>query len=71
MANNQFSGINNADPCIFSFNSMEETTQSLQTTGHDFNKAVVAKKLRKSGFPEWNDHLAIKIFEESKPRLMK
>lgn len=30
---------------------------------HDFNKAVIAKKLRKSGFPEWNDHLAIKIFE--------
>jgi hypothetical protein len=50
---------------------MEETTQSLQTTGHDFNKAVVAKKFRKSRFPEWNDHLAIKIFEESKPELMK
>ena len=71
MANYQFSGINDTDSCIFSFHLMEETTQSLQTTGHDFNKAVVAKKFRKSRFPEWNDHLAIKIFEESKPELMK
>lgn len=52
MANNQFSGINNADPRIFFFNLMEKATQILQTTEHDFNKAVVAKKLRKSGFPE-------------------
>ena len=51
--------------------SMEETTQSLQTTGHDFNKSVVAKQFRKSRFPEWNDDLAIKIFEESKTGLMK
>ena len=52
MAKNQFSGINNADPRIFFFNLMEKATQILQTTEHDFNKAVVAKKLRKSGFPD-------------------
>ncbi|KUG38583.1 hypothetical protein AAU60_04555 [Acinetobacter johnsonii] len=71
MANYQFSGVNDTDSRIFSFHLVEETTQSLQTTGHDFNKSVVAKQFSKSRFPEWNDHLAIKIFEESKTGLMK
>ncbi len=50
MANDQFSGINDTDSGIFSFNLMEETTQSLQTTGHDFNKSVVLSSLGKADF---------------------